>query len=109
MQKRRHKVWLIVGILAGVAGVTVITLMLTLGPWAPTPSGVTLEEAIGIARQRVEDDGVMSLDGRDTEQEEEADSWHIYFPYTSHEIRGGEPHVWVDKSSGEVTDIYYTQ
>lgn len=102
MQKRRHKVWLLVG-------TTVITLMLTFAACEPTPPGITAEEAIEIAIQRVEADGVMSLDGRDTESEEEADSWHIYFPYTSHEVLGGEPHVWVDKASGEVTDIYYTQ
>ena len=105
MFKRRHKVWL----LLGVVGATVITLILTFGACEPTPTGITAGEAIEIARQRVEADGVMSLDGRDTESEEEADSWHIYFPYTSHEILGGEPHVWVDKSSGEVIDIYYTQ
>ncbi len=106
MRKRRQKVWL----LLGVVGATVITLILTFGSCAePTPTGITAGEAIEVAKQRVEEDGVMSLDGRDTETEEEADSWHIYFPYTSDEIRGGEPHVWVDKSSGEVIDIYYTQ
>ena len=100
MQKRRHKVWLLVG-------VTMITLMLTFAACGPT--GITLEEAIAIATQRVEEDGIMSLDGRDTESVEGADSWHIYFPYTSHELVGGEPHVWVDKSSGDVIDLYYTQ
>jgi len=103
MQKKRHKVWL----LLGVVGAGAIALVLTFGACEPT--GITVGEAIETARQRVEADGVMSLDGRDTESEEEADSWHIYFPYTSHEIRGGEPHVWVDKSTGDVTDIYYTQ
>jgi hypothetical protein len=103
MRRRRHKVWL----LLGVVGIVVVTLMLTFGDYGST--GITLEEAVEIAIQRVEADGVMSLDDRDTEHEEEADSWHIYFPYTSHELRGGEPHVWVDKSSGEVIDIYYTQ
>jgi hypothetical protein len=100
MQKKRYKVWLLLG-------ATVITLMLTFSACGPT--GITLEEAIDIAIQRVQVDGVMSLDGRDTESVEEADSWHIYFPYTSHELLGGEPHVWVDKSSGDVTQIYYTQ
>jgi hypothetical protein len=100
MKKRRHKVWLLVG-------VTVITMMFTFAACGPT--GITLEEAIDIAIQRVEADGVMSLAGRDTESVEEADYWHIYFPYTSHELLGGEPHVWVDKSSGDVSQIYYTQ
>lgn len=105
MQKRRHKVWL----LLGVVGAGAIALVLTFGACEPTPTGITAEEAMETARQRVEADGVMSLDGRDTEVEEEADSWHICFPYTSDEIFGGEPHVFVDKSSGEVIDIYYTE
>jgi hypothetical protein len=100
MQKRRHKVWLLVG-------TAVITLMLTLAGCGST--GISRTEAITIATQAVNDDGVMSLDGRDTEVVEAATYWHIYFPYTSHELVGGEPHVWVDKTSGEVTDIYYTQ
>ncbi len=105
MKKRSHKIWLLVGIV----GVAAITMVLTIPACPSVEPGITHEEATTIARQRVEDDGVMSLDGRDTEHEEEADSWHIYFPYTSDEIRGGEPHVRVDKSSGEVIDVYYTQ
>lgn len=100
MQKRRYKVWLLVG-------TAVITLMLTLAGCGST--GISREQAITIATQAVNDDGVMSLDGRDTWVEEEEDYWHIYFPYTSLGLRGGEPHVLVDKSSGAVTDIYYTQ
>ena len=103
MHRTRRRIWLLVGIL----GVAAITLMLTLGGCGST--GITLEEAIVIARQAVLDDGVMSLDGRDTEHEEEATYWHIYFPYTSHDILGGEPHVQVAKSDGEVLDIHYTQ
>jgi hypothetical protein len=100
MQRRRHKVWLLVG-------AAVITLMLT---WAGCGStGISREQAITIATQAVEADGVMSLDGRDTVAVEETDSWHIYFPYTSHELLGGEPHVLVNKSTGAVIDLYYTQ
>jgi hypothetical protein len=100
MQRRKYRVWLLVG--------AVVTLMLTFG--GCTGGGaITREEAITIATQAVEDDGVMSLEGRDTESVEEATYWHIYFPYTSHELLGGEPHVWVDKTSGNVTSIYYTQ
>jgi hypothetical protein len=100
MQKRRYKVWLLVG-------TAVITLMLTFAGCGST--GISREQAITIATQAVEDDGVMSLDGRDTEAVEEATYWHIYFPYTSHELLGGEPHVFVDKTSSDVTNIYYTQ
>lgn len=106
MQKRRHKVWLLVGVLVGV---TVTTLIVTSPSCEPTPTGITREEAINIAIQKVEGEGEMSLEGRDTEVVEEADCWHIYFPHTSHEIQGGEPHVLVDKGSGNVTRVYYTQ
>jgi hypothetical protein len=100
MQKRKHKVWLLVG-------TAVITLMLTFAGCGST--GITREQAITIATQAVADDGVMSLDGRDTESIEEATYWHIYFPHSSPLTRGGEPHVWVDKTSGNVTNIYYTE
>jgi poly-D-alanine transfer protein DltD len=100
MQKRRYKVWLLVGM-------AVITLMVTL-PGCGS-SGITSEEAITIATQAVNDDGIMSLDGRDTVAVEEATYWHIYFPYTSHELLGGEPHVLVNNSNGTVIDLYYTQ
>jgi hypothetical protein len=100
MQKRRYKVWLLVGAAA-------ITLMLTLAGCGST--GISREQAITIATQEVVDDGVMSLDGRDTKVVEETTYWHISFPYSSPLLRGGEPHVWVDKSSGNVTKIYYTE
>ncbi len=107
MKNRRHKVWLLVG----TVGVALATLMIVFASCGPNggPSGITLDEAIAIARQAVEDDGVMSLDGRDTEHQEESTYWHIYFPYPSHDVLGGEPHVWVAKSDGEVLDLYYTQ
>jgi len=100
MQKKRYKVWLLVG-------TAVITLMLTFAGCGST--GISQTEAITIAKQAVEEDGVMSLDGRDTEVVEAATYWHIYFPFSSLNLRGGEPHVWVDKSSGNVTRIYYTE
>lgn len=106
MRNKKNRIWLLVGI----AAAAVVTLMLAFASCGPTPpTSITLEEAIAIARQAVEDDGVMSLDERDTEHVEESTYWHIYFPYTSHDILGGEPHVWVAKSDGEVLDLYYTQ
>jgi len=103
MQKRRYKVWLLVG-------TAVISLMFTFaGCTGEGGGGITLEQAITIATQAVENDGVMSLDGRDTESTEEATSWHIYFPYTLPTLRGGEPHVLVSKSTGDVIDLYYTE
>lgn len=106
MKDRKHRVWLLVGITAAAA----VTIILALASCASNPpAGITLEEAIAIARQAVIDDDVMSLDDRDTEHTEEATYWHIYFPYTSHDILGGEPHVHVAKSDGEVLEISYTQ
>jgi hypothetical protein len=100
MQKRKHKVWLLVG-------AAVITLMLTFAGCGST--GISREQAITIATQEVVDDGVMSLDGRDTVVVEEATYWHISFPYSSPLTRGGEPHVLVNKTTGNVTNIYYTE
>ena len=72
---------------------------------------ISRERAIEIARARVEDEGVMSLEGRDTvaEVEVEGDVLHVYFPFSSREVRGGEPHVRVALDSGEVIDVTYTQ
>jgi hypothetical protein len=105
MKNRKHRIWLLIGIVAAAA----VTIMLAFASCGQPPTGITLEEAIAIARQAVEDDGVMSLDERDTEHEEETAYWHIYFPFTSHDILGGEPHVQVAKADGEVLDLYYTQ
>ena len=70
---------------------------------------ISRERAIEIARARIEYEGVMSLDGRDTVAEIEGDVLHVYFPSADATIRGGEPHVFVSLASGEVTDVRYTQ
>lgn len=109
MKSARHRTWLIIGVMGALA----VTFALTFASCGPNGGngvdGITLEDAIEIARQAVIDDDVMSLDDRDTEHVEESTYWHIYFPYTSHDILGGEPHVKVAKADGEVLDIYYTQ
>ena len=102
MKKRKFNVWLLVGTAA-------IALMLTFAGCGQVQPGITREEAITIATQAVEDDGVMSLDGRDTESVEEATYWHIYFPFSSPVTRGGAPHVFVNKTGGAVIDLYYTE
>lgn len=70
---------------------------------------ISRERAIEIARARVEDEGVMSLEGRDTVAEVEGDVLHVYFPSTDTTIRGGEPHVRVSLADGAVVDEHYTQ
>lgn len=109
MEKRRHRAWLLIGVMGAVA-VTFALVFASCGPNGGNGGeGITLDEAIAIARQAVIDDGIMSLDERDTEHVEESTYWHIYFPFTSHDILGGEPHVLVAKADGEILDMYYTQ
>ncbi len=70
---------------------------------------ISRERAIEIARAEVEEQGVMSLKGRDTVAEKDGDVLHVYFPFSDKEVRGGEPHVRVSLEDGEVTDVSYTQ
>ena len=70
---------------------------------------ISRERAIEIARAEVEEQGVMSLEGRDTVAEIDGDELHVYFPISDTATRGGEPHVRVSLTDGEVTDVRYTQ
>ncbi len=70
---------------------------------------ISRERAIEIARAEVEEQGVMSLEGRDTVAEIDGDELHVYFPISDTSTRGGEPHVRVSLTDGEVTDVRYTQ
>lgn len=54
-------------------------------------------------------DGVMSLDERNTHAEREGNAWHVSFPFLDAAVRGGEPHVYVDVETGDVTRVVYTQ
>lgn len=71
--------------------------------------GISSEDAVKLAQQRVQTDGVMSVDGRIAVVEEEQNYWHVSFPLSSPKVFGGEPHVLIDKTSGAITKIYYTQ
>jgi hypothetical protein len=70
---------------------------------------ISSESAVKFAREKVQNDGVMSLDGRTTVVKDEQANWHISFPSPSSKMFGGEPHVYVDKTSGAITKVYYTQ
>lgn len=79
--------------------------------WKETPvqSVISRDDAVGLATNRVQEDGVMSLADRKTAVKEEPNQWHITFPLTATMVRGGEPHVIIDKASGAIIDVYYTQ
>ena len=70
---------------------------------------ISHERAIEIARAEVEAQGVMSLEGRETVAERDGDVLHVYFPISDATTRGGEPHVRVSLTDGEVTDVRYPQ
>ncbi|MCI0817832.1 MAG: hypothetical protein J4N36_02965 [Chloroflexi bacterium] len=70
---------------------------------------ISRERAIEIARAEIENQGVMSLEGRDTVAEVDGDELHVYFPISDSKNRGGEPHVRISLAGGEVTDVRYTQ
>jgi hypothetical protein len=67
------------------------------------------DQAVFIARSRVMTDGVMNLDGRLTVARQVGGAWHVEFPLSDTNMRGGEPHVTIDAESGAITDVYYTQ
>lgn len=67
------------------------------------------DDAIKIAVDRVEADGVISLENRETVVEDEGDTWHVLFPRSDTGVRGGEPNVFVSKEDGSITDVFYTQ
>lgn len=70
---------------------------------------ISREDAVGIARARVEADGVMALESRDTVVGDEEGYWHVSFPLRDLNVRGGEPHVRVRKADGAVTLVTYSQ
>ena len=70
---------------------------------------ISRERAIEIARAEVEEQGVMSLEGRSTVAERDCDELHVYFPLSGTAVRGGEPRVRVSLEDGGVIDVTYTQ
>lgn len=97
-------------IVLGLAAILVITVLLAGCVGDKTvKQGISSDDAVKLAKQRVQADGVMSLDGRTTVVKEEQDYWHISFPISSPNVIGGEPHVLIDKASGAITRVYYTQ
>ncbi len=97
-------------VLAGILVLAgIVTLLVVVWPGGETMGTISENEAIAIATERVEAEGVMSLEGRDTVVEDDGSEWHVLFPFQNHNIRGGEPHVFISKADGSVTQIYYTE
>lgn len=95
-----------------VLALIVIGLFATMVMGCSETTTTSMAEAIQIAKDHVAADGVMTIDDseRDSVAADEGSVWHVSFPYKdSMEMLGGEPHVFVAKSDGTVTDIYYTQ
>ncbi len=75
-----------------------------------TAAGITEEEAIEIAREQVEeDDPEFDFDGTRPVVIPSGDTYDVAFPEQESTGHGGEPHVVVDRSSGEVIETYLTR
>jgi hypothetical protein len=94
MEKRRHRAWLLIGVMGAVA----VTFALVFASCSPNGGnggeGITLDEAIAIARQAVIDDDIMSLDERDTEHEEESPTGTSTSPLPHMTYSVGDPMCW---------------
>jgi len=75
---------------------------------SPEQSSISRENAISLASARVQEDGVMSLENRTPVAIEEEGNWHIYF-LLPEDMIGGEPHILIDKNTGKIIEVYYTQ
>lgn len=71
--------------------------------------GVSEQDATQIAKRRVVDDAVMSIADCGEEVRDEGAVWHVSFPISDPEVLGGSPNVRVDKQSGTIVEVYYTQ
>jgi hypothetical protein len=75
-----------------------------------TVGGITEAEAIDIARQRAEDDDPgFDFDSSRPVVIPSGDTYDISFPAEDLLGPGGEPHVVVDRSTGEVVTTYRTR
>lgn len=90
------------------AGIVIIGLCSVFGCSSGKQS-INKSDAVKLAEQKVKADGAMSLEGRTTVVKDEGNNWHISFPFTSTTVIGGEPHILIDKASGAITRVYYTQ
>ena len=95
---------LIIGL--AVICLTVITLM----SCSSGTTGITKDEAVVIAKDKVVSDAIMTLTDRDEVVVDEGANWHISFPLkASLDTLGGEPHIKVSKADGTIVETYYTQ
>jgi hypothetical protein len=74
------------------------------------PEGITEEEAIDIARRHQEDeDPEFDFAATRPVVIDTGDEFDVGFPDAEPTGPGGEPHVVVDQTTGEVTDSYLTR
>lgn len=75
---------------------------------------ISREEAIRIAVAHARVDTFMPIDPDERltwVREDEEGLWHISFPGKPGVVvrKGGEPHIFVSRTSGEITRVYYTR
>lgn len=93
------------------AGIALVIGLVLVGLFRDGDQDVAIssDDAIAIAVTRVEADGAMTLEGRETVVQDEGSNWHILFPLSDPNVRGGEPHIVVSKEDGSIIDVFYTQ
>lgn len=75
-----------------------------------TAAGITEAAAIEIAREQVEaDDPEFDFEGTRPVVIPSGDTYDVAFPEEEPTGPGGEPHVVVDRSTGEVIETYLTR
>lgn len=91
-------------------GFTILALY-TVISCSQSPS-ISEDKAFNIAQEKIVQDSVMALDFKTRTKEifDEDKNWHVTFPLKSDlNLRGGEPHVIINKKTGEIVNTYYTR
>jgi hypothetical protein len=79
-------------------------------PATARDDGISQEDAIAIAREAYGDeDPEFDFDDKFDFVSETAATYDISFPQRDPEGPGGEPHVVIDRATGEVAEIYFTR
>jgi hypothetical protein len=79
-------------------------------PVTAQDDGISQDEAIAIAREAYRDeDPDFDFEDKFDFVSETATSYDISFPKREPEGPGGEPHVVIERATGDVTEIYFTR
>jgi len=93
-------------------GLKEILIVLALFAILSCGRSITKDMAFTKAIERIKTDSIMVIDLklRDQEITSEGKNWHVSFPYKPiSNMRGGEPHVLVEKKSGKIVKVFYTR